>query len=228
MQHLILNVCRHALIPTNAVACPAEKSDAGMCLLKHAHCLSSADDATFSRSSFEKDGHNGGISDLSSLCISPAALSRLRLDVLKLVCKVTCKHQSVRKLEDNLTNHASQSKRNTNGSHHCDGDADDGSIVSSFNSDLGESSRSNNSDITFHPAYDDDDEHDVSCRLYDVEPSQDVPPKSNTRPLRNGGDSNGTTNAEDACSVEETDNDDDSSAEAVSYTHLTLPTTAIV
>ena len=40
---------------------------------------------------------------------------------------------------------------------------------------------------------------------------QDVPAKSNVRPLRNGGDSNGTTNAKDACSVEETVNDDDSS-----------------
>ena len=133
--------------------------------------------------------------------------------MLKLVCEVTCKYQSVRKLEDNLTNHASQSKRNTNGSHHCDGDADDVSIVSSSTSDLGESSRSDNSDSTLHPVCDDDDEHDDSCRLYDVEPSQDVPPKSNVRPLRNGGDSNGTTNAKDACSVEEIDNDDDSSIE---------------
>ena len=131
--------------------------------------------------------------------------------MLKLVCEVTCKYQSVRKLEDNLTNHASQSKRNTNGSHHCDGDADDVSIVSSSTSDLGESSRSDNSDSTFHPACDNDDEHDVSCRLYDVESRQDAPPKSNTRPSRNGGDSSVTTNAADACSVEDTDNDDDSS-----------------
>ena len=202
---------RHPLVPINAVPYPSEKSDVGMCLLNYAFCLSSADDATFSTSSFEKDGHEGSISDLPSLCISPAALSRLRLDVLKLVCEVTCKYQSVRKLEDNLTNHASQSKRNTNGSHHCDGDADDVSIVSSSTSDLGESSRSDNSDSTFHPACDNDDEHDVSCRLYDVESSQDAPPKSNTRPSRNGGDSSVTTNAADACSVEDTDNDDDSS-----------------
>ena len=93
-------------------------------------------------------------------------MSQLRLDVLKLVCEVTCKYQSVRKLEDILTNHASQSKRNTNGAHHCEGDADDISIVSSSTSDLGESSRSDNSDSTFHPAYDNDEEHDVSCRLY--------------------------------------------------------------
>ena len=206
-------MCRHPLIPINAVPYPSKKSDVGMCLLKYVFCLSSADDATFSRSSFEKDRHKGGIADLPSLCISPAALSRLRLDVLKLVCEVTCKYQSVRKLEDNLTNHASQSKRNTSGSHHCDGDVDDVSIVSPSTSDLGESSQSDNSDSTFHLACDNDDEHNVSCRLYDVESSQDAPPKSNTRPLRNGGDSNGTTDATDACSAEDTNNDDDSSVE---------------
>ena len=123
-------MCRHALIPTSAVPYPSEKSDVGMCLLKYAFCLSSADGATFSRSSFKKDRQEGSISDLPSLCINPAALSQLRPDVLKLVCEVTCTHQSAKKLEDNLTNHASQSKRNTNGSHHCDGDADDVSTVS--------------------------------------------------------------------------------------------------
>ena len=209
-------MCRHPLVPINAVPCPSEKSDVGMCLLKHAFCLSSADDATFSRSSFEMDGHEGGISDLPSLCISPAALSRLRLDVLKLVCEVTCKYQSVRKLEDNLTNHASQSKRNTNGSHHCDGDADDVSIVSSSASDLGESSRSDNSDSTFHPVHADDDEHDDSCKVYNVEPSQDVPLKSNMRPLHDSSDSNCTTDVGDACSVEENNKDDDSSIEEMS------------
>ena len=123
-----------------------------MCLLKYAYCLSSADGATFSRRSFGKDRHKGSISGLPSLCSNPAALIQLRLDVLKLVCEVTCKYQSVRKLEDNLTNHASQSKRNTSGSHHCDGDVDDVSIVSSSTSDLGESSQSDNLDSTFHPA----------------------------------------------------------------------------
>ena len=63
------------------------------------------------------------------------------------------------------------------------------------------------------PVYDDDDERDDSCKLYDVEPSQDVPPKCNMRSLQDGGDSNGRTDAEDSCSVEETDNDNDSSTE---------------
>ena len=184
--------------------------------MKYAFCLSSTDKATFSRSSFDKDGHEGGISDLSSSCISPAVLNRLRLDMLKLVCEVTCKYQSVRKrtpLEDNVTNHASQSECKNNGSHHCADHTDDLSIVSSSTSNLDESSRSDNSDSTFHPLYDDDDERDDSRKLYTDEPSQDVPPKSNMSPLHDGGNSNDTTDVEDACSVEETNVEDDSSIE---------------
>ena len=70
-------------------------------------------------------------------------------------------------------------------------------------------------DSAFHPVYDDDDERDNSCKLYDVESSQDVPPKSNMRPMQDGGNRNGTTDAEDAWSLEETNNDDDSSIEAM-------------
>ena len=131
---------RHPLIPINAVPHPSEKSDVGICLLKYAFCLSCIDNTTFSRSSFDKDGHEEGISNLSPLCISPAVLNRLQLDVLKLVCEVTCKYQSARKLEDIVTNYASQSKCNTNGLHHCDDDTDDVSIVSFSTSMSNESS----------------------------------------------------------------------------------------
>ena len=144
---------RHSLIPISAVPYPSQKLDVGICLLKYAFCLSYTDNTTFSRSSFDKDGHEECISNLSSLCISPAELNQLRLDVLKLVCKVTCKYQSARKLEDNVTNHTSQSKCNTNGLHHCDDDTDDVSIVSSFASKYNELSQSNNLDSTFHPVY---------------------------------------------------------------------------
>jgi hypothetical protein len=184
-----------------------------MCLLKYAFCLSTADSATFSTSSFDTDRHEGSILGLPSLCISPAVLNRLRLDVLTLVFEVTCKYQSVRKLEDNVTSQASRSKCNITGSRHCDDDMDEVSIVSSSTSNLDESSQSDNSDSTFHLVHDDDDEHDNSCRVCDVEPSQEVPLKSNMRPLHDGGDSNGTTNIGDACSVEENDNDDDGDIE---------------
>ena len=83
--------------------------------------------------------------------------------MLKLVCEVTCKYQSARKLEDNVTNHTSQSRCNTNDLHHCDDDTDDVSIVSSSVSKYDESTQSDNSDSTFHPVHDDDDERDPTA-----------------------------------------------------------------
>ena len=133
--------------------------------------------------------------------------------MLKLVCKVTCKYQSARKLEDNVTNHTSQSKCNINDLHYCDNDTDDVSIVSSSVSKYDESTQSDNSDSTFHPVHDNDDERDNSCKLYDVELSQDVPPNCNMCSLQDGRGSNGKTDTEDSCSVQETDNGNDSSTE---------------
>ena len=184
----------HPLIPINAVPCPSEKSDVGICLLKYVFCLSSTEEATFSKSSFDEDGHERCISDLPTLRISPAVLNRLRLDVLKLVCEVTCKYQSVRKrtpLKNNVINHASQCESNNNGSDCCNDHMDNLSTVSSSTSNLDESSRSNNSDGTYIPVYDDDDERDESHKLYDIESSQDVTPKSNMCPLQEGGDQHG-------------------------------------
>ena len=165
IQQLIFSVYRQPLTPINAVLYPSEKSDVGMCLLKYVFCLLSTDGTTFSTSSFDTDGHERSISDLPSLCIRPAVLNRVRLDVLTRVFEVTCKYQSVRKFEDNVTNQASRSKCNTTGSRHCDDDTDDVSIVSSSTSNLDESSRSDNLDSTFHPVHADDDEHDDSCKV---------------------------------------------------------------
>ena len=184
--------------------------------MKYAYCISSTEEATFSKSSFDEDGHDQCISDLPSLRISPAVLNRLRLDVLKLVCEVTCKYQSLRKrtpLNNNDVNQASLCGSNNNGSHHCDDHTDNLSIVSSSTSKLDESTRSNNSDSTYYPAYDDDDEHDDSHKLYDVEPSQDIPHTSNMCPLQEGGNQNDIADFEDARSVVETDVEDDSSVD---------------
>ena len=93
MQKIVINVHTQPLIPINAVPCPFVKSDVGICLLKYAFCLSSTEEATFSKNSFDKDRHQQGISDLLSLCITPAILNQLRLNVLKLVCEVTRKYQ---------------------------------------------------------------------------------------------------------------------------------------
>ena len=75
----------------------------------------------------------------------------------------------------------------------------------------GANETSDSSDSIFHPVHADDDEYDDSCGVYHVEPSQEVPLKSNMRPLQDGSNSNGTTDVGDACSVEENDKDDDSS-----------------
>ena len=138
---------RHPLIPINVVPYPSEKSDVGICLLKYAFCLSSTEEATFSKSSFDKDEHQQGISDLLSLCISPAILNQLRLNVLKLVCEVTCKCQSVRKktlLKNNVTNRSSQRECNNNGSDWCDDYTHNLTSISSTTSNHDESSQSAN------------------------------------------------------------------------------------
>ena len=87
------------------------------------------------------------------------------------------------------------------------------STVSSSTSNLDESSRSNNSDGTYIPVYDDDNERNERHKLYDIEPSQDVPPKSNMCSLQEGGDQHGIADFEDACSVVETNVEDDSSVD---------------
>ena len=129
-------MCRQPLTPTNAVPYPSEKSDVGMCILKYAFCLSSADSATFSTSSFDTDGHERSISGLPSLCVCPDVLNRLRLDVLTLILEVTCKYKSVRQFEDNVTNPASTSKHDAAGVQHCDDDVHDMSIVGSSTSNF--------------------------------------------------------------------------------------------
>ena len=205
---------RQSLIPINAVPYPSDKSDVGMCLLKYAYCLSTADSATFSTSSFDTDRHEGSILGLPSLSISPAVLNRLRLDVLTLVFEVTCKYQSVRTLEDNVNSQASRSNCNITGSRHCDDDMDEVSIVSSSISNLDESSRSDNSDSTFHLVHDDGltlltrGMVPVTVGAGEVEGEHSLLAATlafvRTRT---------TINIGDACSVEENVNDDDGDTE---------------
>ena len=200
----------------NAVPCPSENSDVGICLLKYAFCISSTDEATFSKRSFDVDGHEQCISDLPSLRICPAVLNQLRLHVLTLVCEVTCKYQSVRKkrpLNNNGANQASPRGSNNNGSHHGDDHTDNLSIGTSSTSKLDESMRSNSSDSTYRPSCDDEDEHDDSHRLYNVEPSQDIPHASNMCSLQEGGNQNEISDFEDAHSVVQTDVEDDCSVD---------------
>ena len=176
----------------------------------------STDAATFSKHSFDKDGHEQCISDLPSLRICPSVLNQLRLNVLKLVCEVTCKFQSVRKkrpLNNSAVNQASPCGSNDSGSHHGDDHTDSLSIGTSSTSKSCESMPSNSTDSTYHPLCDDEDEHDDSHRLYDVEPSQDRQHVSNMFSLQDGGNQNDISDCEDAHSVVQTDVEDDSSVD---------------
>ena len=191
----------------NAVPYPSEKSEVGLCLLKYAYCLVTMDETTLSKSSFDKDGHESAIVENPSCCVTPDVLNRLRLDVLKLVCEVTCKYQSVRKstsVEENKCHCATQCDCTTNGSPNCDVDWDDQSTDSSCTSTCSDSSVSCNSDSTYHVAYEDHDEPDDSEDMYNEEPNHDASRHPNIHlPPQNCDDTGGITDDEDDSSVDE-------------------------
>ena len=81
----------------NAVPYPSDKSEVGLCLLKYAYCFITMNETILSRSSFDKDGHETAIIENPSCSVTPDVLDQLRLDILKLVCEVTCKYQLVKK-----------------------------------------------------------------------------------------------------------------------------------
>ena len=90
--------------------------------MKYAYCLTTMDESILTNSSLDKDGHESAIMENPSCCFDPDVLNRLRLDVLKLVCEVTCKYQSVRKttsLEENKCNCTTQCDCTINGSPNC-------------------------------------------------------------------------------------------------------------
>ena len=204
---MVIFLYTHHLTTMNAVPYPSEKSEVGLCLLKYAYCLVTTDETTFSQSSFDKDGHESAIIENPSFCVSPDVLNRLRLDVLKLVCEVTCKYQSVRKamsLEENKSDCATQCDCTTNGSPNCDVDCEDQSTDTLCTSKFGEPSLSDNSDRTYHPAYDDDDdEPDDSQDMYNKEPNHDAPRHVNTHSPQECNESGGMTDSEDDSNVDE-------------------------
>ena len=96
-----------------------------------------------SRSSFDKDGHETAIIENPSCSVTPDVLNQLRLDILKLVCEVTCKYQLVKKpasVEENKCNCTTRCDCTTKGSPNCDVDWDDQSTNSSCTSMSSESS----------------------------------------------------------------------------------------
>ena len=194
-------ICYHSHASSHfksSVPCPAQNSDVGICLLKYASCISSTDAAAFSKHSFDDDGHEQCISDLPSLDICPSVLNQLRLNVLKLVCEVTCKYQSVRKkgpLNNNAVNQALPYGTNNSGSQHGDDQTDSPSIGTSSTWKSCGSMPSNSTDSTYHPLCDDEDEHDDMCSIQD------------------GGNQNDISDCEDAHSVVQTDVEDDSSVD---------------
>ena len=125
--------------------------------------------------------------------------------MLKLVCEVMCKYQSVRKstsLEENKCDCAIQCDCTTNGSPNCDVDWDDQSTDNSCTSTSSESSVSCNSDSTYHVAYEDDDETNNSEDMYNIEPNHYAPRHPNTHSPQNCDDTGDMANNEDDSSVE--------------------------
>ena len=54
---------------------------------------------TLNDTSLGKDGHENTLSGISPFNVSNKEINRFRLDILKLVCEVTCKFNTVKKVE---------------------------------------------------------------------------------------------------------------------------------
>ncbi len=129
-------------------------------------------------------------------CVNPYVLNQLQLDILKPVCEVTCRYQSVRKvtcLEENRCNCATQCNCTTNGSPNCDVDWDDESTDRSCTSTSCESLVSCNSNSTYHVAYKDDNEPNESQNIYNKEPNHNAFHNTNTHSPQNCDDTGSMT-----------------------------------
>jgi len=140
--------------------------------------MATMDESILTNGSLDKDGHESAIRDSPSCSVNPDVLNRLRLDILKLVCEVTCKYQSVRKItpmEENKCNCSAQCNCTTNKSPNCDTDWEEESIDSTCTSTSFDSTGSGNSDSTFHVTSEDEDEPDDSQDMYNVESNHEYP-----------------------------------------------------
>ena len=127
---------------------------------------------TLNGTSFDKDGHEGTLSGISSSDVSKKEMHKFRLDFLKLVCEVTCRFHTVKKVAsptDKQCACSDQCDCTTNYNNGCDVQWDNGSVDSSHMSMSCGSSVSNHSDSTYHVPAGEDDEHDDSYNMYDTD-----------------------------------------------------------
>ena len=184
------------------------------------HIISSFDEKTFSVQSFDKDGHEVVLANGISSFVQQKETNRLRLDILKLLCQVTCKYHSVRKMVSIKPSNKSSSKaqdrqhncpchsctQNDNG-HNNDADFDDNDSQPSLITTSSESSYSDDSDSTFQIALD-DDEIDDSDKMYSNLSPNDAHSVANKQLHSNNySDGGDVTESDDESSIEEMHSD---------------------
>ena len=127
------------------------------------------DKRSLSNISFDKNGHESALVENQLYYDNQNALNQLRLDILKLLCEVTCKCQSIRKktpLMEDKHNSVSQYGFTANGSSTCNVKCDEESKDNSCTFTASELSVSFNSDSTLHLLYEYDDEPNRSHDMY--------------------------------------------------------------
>ena len=136
---------------------------------------------TLNNKSFDNDGHENILGQNGSSSVSNDAIHRFRLDFLKLICKVTCKFHTVKKVSSQNNKQCGCSAEcdcttnvNNNG---CDVQWDDDSVESGHTSLSCESSVSDHSNSTYRFPLGEDDELDDSYGMYnaDMPANDDVP-----------------------------------------------------
>ena len=127
---------------------------------------------TLNGTSLRKDGHENILSGISPFNVSNKEINRFRLDFLKLVCEVTCKFNTVKKVESSIEKQCACSDWcdcTTNYNNGCDVQWDDSSVDSSHTSMSSGLSVSNHSDSTYHVPAGEDDELDDSYDMYNAD-----------------------------------------------------------
>ena len=107
---------------------------------------------TLNGTSLWKDGHENILSGISPFNVSNKEINRFRLDLLKLVCEVTCKFHTMKKVASSIDKQCTCSDQcdcTTNYNNGCDVQWDDGSVDSSHMSMTCGPSVSNHFDRTY-------------------------------------------------------------------------------
>ena len=132
---------------------------------------------TLNDRSFDKDGHENALGKNGSSSVSNDSIHRLRLDFLKLICEVTCKFHTVKKVSSRKNDQCgcnAECDCTTNVNNGCDVEWDDDSVDSGHTSLSCGSSVSNHSDSTYRVPTNEDDELDDSYDMCNTDDDSSV------------------------------------------------------